>query len=123
MKKNVEGVRFTSKFIIAILICLPFEVFSQNGYVKINRDSISVGYLKKYVNPSTSLTGIELWTTKKDKHPKRISMADIYEYAIDGDTLRVLENYPPYKGIVEAKVIRRGKLNLLMISPEMMKNI
>lgn len=103
---------------IMLVVCLSFSAESQNGFVKLRNDSVMKGYLKYTF--SDIGRGIEFWRSKKDKAPLRLRMSDVYEYAINDDTFRVLQNYKPFPDrdlhfdIVEANVLLRGKVDLMV---------
>jgi len=109
---------------IALLIILTlstFELFGQNGYVKLRNDSTHLGYLRYYVSIKDGHQGIELWRTKRDKEPLKIPKQTIDEYAIKKDTFKVLHRFKPfhdtqtYFELVDAKLKSRGKINLYII--------
>lgn len=106
---------------LAILTLLTFKLFGQNGYIKLDNDSILVGYLRYYVSSKDGHRGIELWRTKKDKEPLKIPKRMIDEYAIKTDTFKVFHQFKPfhdtqmYFELVDAKIKSRGKVNLYVI--------
>lgn len=107
------------KTLLIILSLFTFELYGQIGYIKLNNDSIIVGYLRRYVSHMDGRQGIELWRTKKDKHPLKISKDAISEYAIKKDTFAILRNFYPFEGedyqveSIEAEVlISKGKVKL-----------
>lgn len=109
----------TISFVLAIL---SFQLMGQNGYVKLYKnDSIIAGYVKHYKSALNGQLGIELWRNKRDKHPLRLPITSILEYAIKKDTFRILKNFRPFQeastyfALVEAKLISRGKVNLFAI--------
>lgn len=105
--------------LIYILSLIPLELLSQYGYIKLNNDTtIKKGYVKKHTNPANSVLEFEIWETKKDKNPRRLLISDIYEYAIDAHIFRILHDYPPFMGFVEAEVISRGRVDLLALNPK-----
>ena len=108
--------------ITLMILTFSLRLAAQNGYVILSeRDAAIVGYLKYFHAISDGQQGIEVWKTKKDKDPLQLKMSQIFEYAIKKDTFRVLHNFKPfsrtstYFDIVEAEIIARGKVNLLLI--------
>jgi len=103
------------------LVVLASPLFGQNGYVKFENDSIKVGYLRNIILPGSNDRAIELWETKKDKSPLKLKKKNLTEYAINRDTFKILNYFRPFHDdnidfeMVEAKVIARGKLELLII--------
>jgi hypothetical protein len=104
------------------IVTFSHALFAQNGYVKLkNYDSTIVGFLRSYTAVNGGLQGIEVWKTKKDKDPVKYPKTDIFEYAIKKDTFRVLHQFKPFQTTqtyfehVDAKVISRGKVSLLLI--------
>jgi hypothetical protein len=105
-----------------MILSISFKVIAQNGYVILNEsDAVIVGYLKYFHAIRDGEQGIEVWETKKDRVPLQLRMSQIFEYAMKKDTFRVLQNFKPfpkssiYFGIVEAEILARGKVNLLLI--------
>jgi hypothetical protein len=110
-----------------LLLALVFAVFShpataQNGYViKADDGSVMVGYLKYFTDIANGQQGIEIWRHKRDKAPVQLAKSEIREYAIKKDTVRVIQNFRPfdntqtYFDLVEAKIVSRGKVALLVI--------
>lgn len=109
---------------IVLTLILSFSsltLFAQNGYIKLNNDSLLVGYLRFYTSVENGQRGLEFWRTKNDKAPRRIPKTDIEEYAIKKDTFKVLHQFKPfydsktYFELVDAKLKHRGKVNLFVI--------
>ena len=104
-----------------VLTLLTTPLCGQNGYVKLMNDSVIVGYLKYYNSARDGHQGIELWRTKKDKSPLRITKEELSEYAIKGDTFKVLHQFKPfpeaqaYFEVVDARLKSSGKVNLYII--------
>ncbi len=102
---------------IIILSLSTTQLWGQNGYVILKNDSTISGYLRYYTSINDGHQGIELWRTKKDKDPLKISRQTINEYAIKKDTFKVLHHFVPFQGdktyfeIVDAKLMARGKVN------------
>ncbi len=119
---NVSNNAYRMKLIFSIiLILLTFNLFGQNGYVKLQNDSTLTGYLRYYTSIQDGHQGIEFWRTKKDKEPLKISKRRINEYAIKKDTFKVLHQFKPFPDgetffeIVDAKLKSSGKINLYII--------
>lgn len=108
-------------FLLTILPLVGFNLFGQNGYVKVSSDSTIVGFIKRYTSHMDGSRGLEVWRTKKDPQPVRIKMSTIYEYAIKKDTFRILYDFSPFTSeniyfeSVEARVVSTGKITLLKI--------
>lgn len=108
-------------FLLVILALLGFNLFGQNGYVKVSSDSTMIGFIKRYTSHMDGSKGLEVWRTKKDPQPIRVKMSSIYEYAIKKDTFRILYDFSPFASeniyfeSVEARVLSTGKLVLLKI--------
>ena len=107
--------------IIAAIAMLPCVTFAQEGYIKFNNSTIVVGILNKKISPQTGEHVIEFLKSKHDPAPQHYRRNDIYEYAIKGDTFRVLKNFYPFEveGFhfehVDAKVLKSGSVDLLGI--------
>ena len=106
---------------IIILISSTIQLWGQNGYVRLENESIVTGYLRYYTPINDVNRGIEVWRTKKDKNPLKISRHTVSEYAIEKDTFKVLHRFRPFeKGstyfeLVDAKLKKSGKVNLYFI--------
>jgi len=100
---------------------LSIHVFAQAGYVKLENDSTLPGYVRFYTSAKDGHRGIELWKTKTDKKPRKIPFTSMREYAVKKDTFVILQHFKPfhdtetYFDIVEARVISRGRVSLLII--------
>ncbi|MBX2967533.1 MAG: hypothetical protein KF845_15430 [Cyclobacteriaceae bacterium] len=109
-------------YLVILLVALSFNLYSQNGYVKISSDSIMIGFVKRYTSHMDGSKGLEVWRTKNDPQPIRVKMSSIYEYAIKKDTFRILHDFIPFASekiyfeTVEAQVISTGKVTLLKIN-------
>ena len=108
--------------ILLILIPATFSLFGQNGYIiTAQKDTTIFGYIKRYTSISDGHRGLELWKDKRDKNPFRIPLNNIFEYAINKDTFRILhdneayENGDIYLELIDAKLLSRGKVNLFII--------
>ncbi len=113
----------------SIPIFLIFTLFyssinAQNGYVKLLSNLTINGFIKQNRSIETGELEIEVWLTKKDKTPKTYRLSDITEYAIKKDTFRILTNFYPFEDndlhfdIVRAKIIQKGKVDLLILNPD-----
>lgn len=104
-----------------IFLLVTTKVLGQNGYVKLDNDSILIGYLRHYVSTNDGHQGIEFWKTKTDKNPIKIPKLKIDEYAIKRDTFKVLHQFKPfhdsetYFEMIDAKLKARGKIDLYVI--------
>lgn len=107
--------------LLIILVLVGFNLFGQNGYVKVSRDSTIIGFIKRYTSHMDGSRGLEVWRTKKDSQPIRVKMSSIYEFAIKKDTFRILYDFSPFASeniyfeFVEAQIISTGKVTLLKI--------
>lgn len=105
---------------LTFLTCAA-SAFAQNGYIKIEKDSILVGFLRYYISYMDGQQLIEYWRTKTDKEPIKISKRDIIEYAIKKDTFIVLHQYSPFENsdlyfeLADAKKKISGKINLYWV--------
>ena len=106
---------------IIILISSTTQLWGQNGYVRLENDSIVRGYLRYYTPINDVNRGIEVWRTKKDKNPLKIPRYIVSEYAIEKDTFKVFHRFRPFeKGntyfeVADAKLRVSGKVNLYFI--------
>lgn len=112
------------KYLFCLFILFSFsrfEIFAQYGYVKVEKDSVIKGFIKPFREVINADEGLEIWKTKKDRSPSKILKRHIQEYAIGKDTIKVVHDYTPfsdedfYFDNVDARYVRRGKLNLLII--------
>ena len=107
--------------LLVLLSYLTIEVQAQLGYVKLDKDSVIKGYIRTFRSADDGQEVMEIWKTKTDKNPLRISKRSILEYVIKKDTVKVLHNYTPfldgdlYYELVDATYIVRGKMNMLEI--------
>lgn len=122
MLVNADHKVFMRTFLF-ILFLLPIaSLHAQSGYIKVNKDSTIVGFLRYYVGIRDGRPGYELWRTKTDKNPIKIPKAEIYEYAIKNDTFKVLQQFKPfpdsdtYFELVDAELKNSGKVNLYVIA-------
>lgn len=67
----------------------PYVVFCQDGYVKLNSDSLIEGCVRYKISPQTGKRVVELWRTKRDRHPLRFHENELYEYSTGAETVRV----------------------------------
>ena len=110
-----------TKIFFLVLTLLATQAQGQNGYVKLEKDSTLIGFLRHYTSSSDGHQGIEVWRTKKDKSPIRIPRRDIYEYAVKKDTFKVFHQFRPYAHsktvieLIDARLESRGKVNLYTI--------
>jgi hypothetical protein len=111
------------KLTILFILLSINNLFGQKGYVKLENGSILSGYLRFQINRNNGEREIELWKTKKDKSPEVYSYYDLIEYGYKKDTFRILKNFYPYEdkdkpyfSCIEAKVICRGKIDLLLLN-------
>jgi hypothetical protein len=101
------------------LFLSAFSLSAQEGYIKFNKNSMVKGFIKVHTAHQSGEHQIEYHETKEDPQPKRYHKKDIMEYAIKHDTFRILKNFYPfdiedfYFEVVDAKVLRSGKVNLL----------
>jgi hypothetical protein len=106
---------------LVVLTCLATTVAAQQGYVVNEADSTFAGYVRFYRSSVDGEQGIEVWKTKRDKHPRKFAMEAITEYAIKNDTFKVFHQYRPFPDkelffeVMEAKILMRGKVNLYEI--------
>jgi hypothetical protein len=104
-----------------VLILTAYPSFSQNGYIKFNRHQKAEGYVSVFNNAHVHEHQVEIRTSPDDRNPKRYHKKDIMEYAIKGDTFRILKKFYPYEieeifyELVDAKVIHAGKVSLLQV--------
>jgi len=108
-------------FLTVLFLLWSVNSFSQNGYAKLLNDSILVGYLKHYT-PVSGARGIEVWKDKKDKHPAKLLLTEISEYAVNKDTFKIFREFLPFQEsdvyieLAQAKIISRGKIILYQIT-------
>jgi hypothetical protein len=108
-------------FVILLLMVTSFVTRAQNGYIKFNKHQKVEGFVTVYNNTHVHEHQIELRLTEDDAKPKRYHKKDIEEYAIKGDTFRILKKFYPYEveeifyELIDAKVLISGKVSLLQI--------
>jgi hypothetical protein len=108
-------------FTVAIFILMPFVLTAQEGYIKFNNHTVIHGFLNRKVSDKNGEHIIEFLKSKHDPAPQHYRRADIYEYAINTDTFRVLKNFYPFEveGFhfehVDARVLKSGTVDLLGI--------
>lgn len=108
-------------FLVLIFVFSTHFLFGQNGYIHFGKDSIAEGYLKTYISFMDGRKVVELWKTKKDKNPLKISIRDINGYAIKKDTFKILKQFTPFHNsnlyfeVIEARLKLSGKINLYII--------
>jgi hypothetical protein len=94
---------------------------AQNGYIKLDNDSVLVGFVRLYFDANQREQLVEYWRTKNDKTPRRIQKKDILEYAIKKDTFLILRNFQPFPDedafidIAEATLLSNGKIQYLSV--------
>jgi hypothetical protein len=95
--------------------------FAQDGYVKFNHSDKVHGHIRIFHDKHEHEHEIQIGKSEHDPAPKRYHKRDIAEYAIAGDTFRILKNFAPYEiqeiyyEIVDAHVLRSGKITLMRI--------
>jgi hypothetical protein len=115
---NIKMKRYLT-IIALIAVCLQAK--GQNGYIKFSKNNVVKGFVKVHQSASTHEHHVELATSKDDVKPKRFHKKDIMEYAIHQDTFRILKDFYPYEvesiyyEVIDAKVLRSGKISLLQV--------
>jgi len=106
----------------AVMLFLPSLACGQNGYVKLQNDSIIYGFLRFQRSIENGQQQIELWESKADASPTTFNVLELNEYAFRKDTFRVLRNFFPfwdedlYFEIALAELITSGTVDLLQIT-------
>lgn len=77
------------------LLFYAHEAACQKGYVKISEDSIIEGYVRYRTPLKNGEREIELWRSKKDKHPLRFLESDLLEYSLGNEIIKVDKNVRP----------------------------
>jgi hypothetical protein len=96
-------------------------LYAQNGYVLTIDGGRIEGFLKVQRSFETGELEIELWRNKKDKNPLVYDLYQLQEYGIKKDTFLILTNFYPFEDqpthfdVLEAKILIRGKIDLLRI--------
>lgn len=97
-------------------------IAAQNGYVKLEDGTVIEGYIRFEISSDNGERFIELWKTKKDKNPERYEYCELIEYGHNKNIVRILKNFYPYEDkdepfyeCVEAPVLSRGKIDLLIL--------
>jgi hypothetical protein len=109
------------------LFCFA-TVQAQNGYIRLENDSVLVGYIKPVLSVKDGDHALEFWKTKNDKSPRRIIRKDILDYAIKNDTFRVLKNFKPFDSEElfidnqDARILQSGRVELLKVRNPYYKN-
>lgn len=107
--------------IVAVLLVSAVNTYGQNGYVNLKDGSTFIGFVRRYVAISDGHPGLEVWRTKTDKNPMKISKKDIVEYAIGKDTFKVFHQFKPfvdsntYFECIDARRKSSGKVNLYIL--------
>ncbi len=114
------------KYIITAIIPFLFltsKLFSQNGYVILENDSLIEGYIKTEISFMDGQKDVELWRTPRDKDPLKFNLDEIKEYKKNKGIWRIFKNYHPFKDnmsiyfeLVEAEFLIQGNVELLFIN-------
>lgn len=108
--------------IIILLLALSASAYSQEGYIRLNNDSVLTGFLRYYVSIKDGKPGYELWKTRRDRKPfKKIPKHTIKEYALKNDTFKIFRQFKPYPDkntyyeSIDAVLESRGEVSLYRI--------
>ena len=102
-----------------LLWWISCAAFAQHDYLVLTGGTVLQGHIKMVRNINNGEPMLELWRTKTDRSPVRYYKSDIDEFAMAGDTFKVLKNFQPFDGEdyflhdVEAKVVQHGRIELL----------
>jgi hypothetical protein len=110
-----------SLILFVCISALSVVACAQNGYIKFNKNQLVSGYVKVHNASQVHEHQIEISDNKDHIDPKRYHKKDIIEYAINGDTFKILKKFFPYDieeiyyELIDAKVIQSGNVSLLQI--------
>ncbi|HYC85596.1 MAG TPA: hypothetical protein VEB86_10255 [Chryseosolibacter sp.] len=108
-------------FLSATLLVAGFQASAQDGYIKFRNNQLVTGKVKVHYAASVHEHQVEITPAGDEANPKRYHKKDISEYAIHKDTFRILKEFYPYEveeiyyELIDAKVLRSGKVSLLQI--------
>ena len=104
------------------------EKNAQTGYIELEDGTLLKGYIKTVRNINDAQPLLELWKTKTDKAAVRYYRSDVEDFAMAGDTFRILKNFQPFYSEefflhdIEAEIIERGRIEPLKATNPYYKN-
>lgn len=108
------------KSALILLFCSLFSFSNaQTDYLILEDGALLRGYIKTARDINDGQPLLELWQTKTDKSPVRYHRSDVEEFAMSGDTFRILKNFQPFYGEefflhdIQAEIIEAGSIELL----------